>query len=422
MSSGGRRPSVLVIGAGVYVCGRGRSGFGTVLPTLVQAHAEGLIGELAVAATSPQGIAAVREKLAGLNARLGTRVALRTYPEGRSKDALAYRQALEELPRPACAVVVVPDHLHAPIAADVIKAGLHLLVVKPLAPTVAEASALIELAKARRVYGAVDFHKRFDEANLLARQALADGRLGELRHISVDYGQRRDIRGAFEGWIRHTNIFQYLGVHYVDLIAFLTGAQPVRVLATGQPRERAAQGLWQLDAIQAVIEWEGTGPGRTFTSTIATNWTEAERSSAMSTQAISLVGTRGRLDSDQKRRGVQLATEEGVEDPNPYFSQLYRSAGGEMSVEGYGPRSIRQFLRDVQSLLEEGCSIEELASTRPSFQQALVSTAVIEAVNKSLAAGEEWVDVGLETATPRASRRVRRAARSAPRETVVTSP
>lgn len=403
MSAALPRPSVLIIGAGMYVCGRGTPGFGTILPAVVQAHAQGLIGDVAVAATSSAGIQAVREKLIGLNARLGTTLQIKTYPP-RARDAQAYRKALAELPRPGCAIVAVPDHLHAEVAAAVIEAGLHVLVVKPLAPTVAEVRRLIALARTHQVYGAVDFHKRFDEANLLLRQALRDGRLGALRQITVEYSQRRRIRAAFGAWIEQTNIFQYLGVHYVDLIAFVTGARPVRVLATGQPKAQRAQGLWQLDAIQATVEWQGPKAEDAFVSLIATNWAEPDSSPAMSNQAIRVLGTRGRLDSDQTRRGVRLVTEEdGVEDVNPYFSQLYDAPAGAPGVFGYGPRSIQQFLTDARDVIQDPRRIAALTATRPSFEAALASTAVVEAVNASLAAGETWITV--DTAGPAAKQR-----------------
>ena len=394
MSASSQAPTVLVIGAGMYVCGRGTNGYGTVLPTLVQAQRNGMIGEIVIAATSQESLAGLRKKLDQLNQRWGTRVTVRGYPMERATDPLAYRHALTDLPRPACAIVVVPDHLHARIAAEVIKAGVHVLLVKPLTPTVAEAKQLIELARAHQVYAAVDFHKRFDEANLLLRQALADGRLGALRHLRVAFSQRRQIRETFQSWIHATNIFQYLGVHYVDLIYFLTGATPVRVLATGQPRAAIREGLWRLDAIQAVIEWEERASGQAFASTILTSWIDPERTSAMSDQQLVAVGTRGRYESDQKRRGVQLVTDEaGVEEPNPYFSQLYQAPTGEPVIEGYGPRSLQQFLSDVRALLEGTCQVSDLQTTRPSFQEALISTAVVEAVNRSLGQGEAWVTI-----------------------------
>jgi len=388
-------PAVLVIGAGMYVAGRGAGTDGTVLPTLMQAQARGAIGEIMVAATTRDSVEMLQGKLAELNTRLGTQVQVRGYPTGGERDPSAYQRALEELPRPACAIVVVPDHLHASITADVIRAGVHPLVVKPLTPTVREAQELINLAEAGDIYGAVEFHKRHDESNLLLRQALADGRLGTPCYVTVEYSQRRMIWGVFGSWVKKTNIFQYLGVHYVDLIHFLTGARPLRVLATGQPHDPELGEGPDFDAIQAMVEWEDPRSKRPFISTIVTSWVDPDSTSAFSDQKITVVGTQGRYQADQKHRGVQMVTQQqgGVDDVNPYFCQTYVGADDNLGVHGYGPASINQFLADVRDLTSGRRQRRELVGKRPSFQDALASTAVVEAVNYSLSVGGEWVTV-----------------------------
>ena len=304
------------------------------------AQADGLIGDIKIAATSQSSINWVQNKVAELNSKLGVDVNIQGYPSSEHQDSLAYQMALRDLGLPACAIVVVPDHLHVPITADAIKLGVHTLVVKPLAPTLAETKYLVKLAEDYRVYGSVEFHKRFDESNLVLRKALQDGRLGELRYVSVEYSQRRMIRNVFSEWLDKTNIFQYLGIHYVDLIYHLTGARPIRALGTGQP-SASDKGF---DAIQVMIEWEELAAKNKFISTILTNWIDPNTTSAMSDQKITVVGVNGRYQLDQKNRGAQLVTEDGgVEDINPYFTQLYRGADGQVGINGYGPKCIRQF-------------------------------------------------------------------------------
>lgn len=400
-SSSGVAPAVLIIGSGMYVCGRHTDGFGTVLPVVVQAQALGLAGEIVIAGASSEGVEILLGKLEKLNDHLGTKCEVRAYPKGGSRDPLAYREALADLPRPGSAIVAIPDHMHASVTADVIQAGVHPLVVKPLAPTLAEACSLIELAEIHNVYGAVEFHKRFDEANLLLRQALANGRLGALRYITVEFSQRRGIQKIFQSWIQHSNVFQYLGVHYVDLIYFVTGAIPVRVLATGQPPTLDTKDLSSLESIQALVEWKDGNGENSFVSTIVTNWIDPDASSAMSDQKITAVGTLGRYQSDQKHRGVQLVTDQyGMEEINPYFTQVYAGATGDIAVHGYGPASIRQFLTDVRDLVDGRCELNDLISRRPSFQEALVSTAVIEGVNRSLSQGGEWISINESSLKP----------------------
>jgi predicted dehydrogenase len=194
----------------------------------------------------------------------------------------------------------------------------------------------------------------------------------------------------FKAWAAKTNIFQYLGVHYVDLIYFATGAKPLRVMATAQKNWLLRQGINTYDAIQVVIEWQINK--KNFTSMIATNWIDPDGTSAMSDQRISVVGTRGRVDSDQKNRGVQIVTDDkGIEDFNPYFSQLYPDATGQTVFRGYGERSFHQFFADVSNIITGVQKPQDLKDLRPTFHQALVSTAVIEAAAKSLRKRNQWV-------------------------------
>lgn len=383
--------NVLVVGAGMYVCGSGTDGFGTILPVLVQAQEQGTVGEIHIAASRPESISLLNEKLEQLNCRMGTSGKIHVYPWGDTRNEFAFRDAVKAIPKPAAAIVSTPDHLHFSMTSEIIEAGIHPMVVKPLTPTVDENRQLIQLAEKHGVYGAVEFHKRFDHANLLLRQKIRDNELGDICHVVVEFSQRRQIRDIFKSWISHTNIFQYLGVHYADMVYFLTHARPVRVMATGQT---LTDYPGEYDAVQGVIEWESIENNKKFVSTILTNWIDPDSTSAMSEQKITVVGTKGRCRSDQKDRGFQLVSQEsGLEDVNPYFTKLYTDNEGKFRVFGYGPESIRQFLKDVRDFVDHRVTREELDALRPTFRQSLFSTAVLEAVNVSLKENNRWVEI-----------------------------
>jgi len=386
-----KKLNVLVIGAGMYVAGRGTKGVGTVLPSLYNLYTYGVIDQVHIVATSPASAEDAQQRAEQLSRLMHIKVPLHVAP--RKEDPQAYQQLLKQHSFD-CAIIVVPDHLHSPIACDVIQAGVHVLMVKPLAPTVQEASRMVTLAQEKNLLCQVEFHKRYDEANLKLKDEIERGRLGDISYISVGYSQRKSIPvETFKSWIKHTDIFQYLGVHYVDLIYFVTGARPLRAMATGQKNWLAGQGLNTYDAIQAMVEWQSAN-GKTFVSSILTNWIDPDRTSAMSDQKITVVGTKGRYESDQKNRGVQIVTDEGgVEDFNPYFSQLYPDGSGKYVFQGYGEKSIRMFLMDVLHVQVGSKQPSYFEGIRPTFKEGLVSTAVIEAVRTSLENGNVWVGV-----------------------------
>jgi D-galacturonate reductase len=379
---------VLVVGAGMYVTGRGTGGIGTLLPALVQYSRVGRLDSVTVLATRAEAQSGVPEAAARVNALLGASLPVH-YRRLDGPLGQAVRDGEFD-----CALVCVPDDLHYEVTAALLGRGLHCLVVKPFTPTLAEARQLVDLAHQKGLHGAVEFHKRHDEQNLLARGALREGRLGTPRYMVVGYSQRIDIPlVAFRAWATRTNIFQYLGVHYVDLVHYLTGLLPRRVSALGTRGTLQAQGIDTWDSVHATIAWQPPGGGEEFVSQLAIGWIDPAATPALSDQKFLLVGSRGRLDLDQTDRGVRLVTPEaGVETPNPHFSMVLGD-GDERAFRGYGYRSVERFLRDVADVAAGRVTPAALDAIRPTFRQALISTAVVEAANASLAGAGAWQDV-----------------------------
>ncbi|MBB6476043.1 Gfo/Idh/MocA family oxidoreductase [Sphaerisporangium rubeum] len=88
--------------------------------------------------------------------------------------------------------ICTPGDSHAEIAIAALEAGKHVLCEKPLANTVEEAEAMVavaERAAARGVRSMVAFNYRRVPAVALARQMVAEGRIGEIRHVRAQYLQ-----------------------------------------------------------------------------------------------------------------------------------------------------------------------------------------------------------------------------------------
>ena len=230
-------------------------------------------------------------------------------------------------------------------------AGLHCLMVKPLTPDLAQGGKLAALAAERGLLAVVELHKRYDEANLVVRRLLGEGRLGRLSYATVEYSQRIEVPLAtFRSWAHRTNIFQYLGVHYADLIYFLTGFRPLDVLAVGSRGVLAAAGVDTYDAVHALTRWRSPDGGDPFVCQFATSWIDPCTSTAMSDQRYRLVGAEGRVDCDQKNRGVDLVTAAGAEAINP---RLLAAPGNRRRASLRrlrAPRALSPFSPDVAAI------------------------------------------------------------------------
>jgi predicted dehydrogenase len=377
----------------MYVTGRGTAGLGTVLPALAQISRAVAIEKVIVVATKVENAALVCSLTARINALLGTSLQVEYRAIHQSLDETIADVSID------CAVVCVPDHLHFEVTETLMQRNIHCLIVKPLVPTVREALTLLRLQEDKGLYCAVEFHKRFDEQNLLLRKLIRDGRLGRPLYMVVGYSQRIGIPlETFQNWASQTNIFQYLGVHYVDLIYFLTGMKPARVSAVGTRGVLDGKGINTWDSIHATIVWrQGTSANEMVTQ-LAIGWVDPPGTSALSDQKFFLVGSEGRMDLDQKDRGVTLVTADaGIETMNPYFSMILDDADGSATFQGYGFKSIQRYVLDVCDVMAKRVSPRSLDANRPSLRQALVSTAVVEAANRSLLQGGEWSGIDVTT-------------------------
>jgi predicted dehydrogenase len=83
--------------------------------------------------------------------------------------------------------IVVANHLHREIAEALLAAGKHVLCEKPLAPTVADAEAMVKAAEAADRVAATGFSYRRSPAISAIRDQVQAGTLGDLLHFNGRY-------------------------------------------------------------------------------------------------------------------------------------------------------------------------------------------------------------------------------------------
>ncbi len=112
-------------------------------------------------------------------------------------------------------VLAVPTSLHHEMALTVIEAGIGVLVEKPVASTLSEGEAIIAAAKVRSVPLMIGYVERFNPAVVALKNFLTQGYLGRVFAISA----RR--LGAMPARIKDANVLIDIGVHDIDVAAFL---------------------------------------------------------------------------------------------------------------------------------------------------------------------------------------------------------
>ncbi|MBI3322900.1 MAG: Gfo/Idh/MocA family oxidoreductase [Candidatus Omnitrophica bacterium] len=130
-----------------------------------------------------------------------------------------YRQLLGAVD---AASLAVPTSLHAAIGLPLLRHGIHLLIEKPLATTLAQADALIREAARRGVVLQVGHIERFNAAIEAARRRLTHPRFVEIHRLSPYPFRGTDV-----------SVILDVMVHDLDLLLALVKRPPERIDAVG---------------------------------------------------------------------------------------------------------------------------------------------------------------------------------------------
>ena len=120
-------------------------------------------------------------------------------------------------------VIATPDPLHAPQAIAALRAGKHVVVDKPFAPTLAEAEAVAaEAERAGRVLS-VFHNRRWDSDHLTLRRLIEQGTLGEIIHYESHFDRFRP--DVLDRWRERpgAGLWRDLGPHLLDQALQLFG-------------------------------------------------------------------------------------------------------------------------------------------------------------------------------------------------------
>ncbi len=154
--------------------------------------------------------------------------------EGGSKYFAHYQDALNE--KPDLAIICLPHFLHKEVAIATAKAGVNMLLEKPIASTLCDAIEVVDEVKKNNVQMAVSFVHRYRSEFQHAHQIIQNGFLGNIvtasdlftmnggKHIP-DWVWRKEISGG--------GVLMYSGIHSIDWLCWLLNSRVKEVIANG---------------------------------------------------------------------------------------------------------------------------------------------------------------------------------------------
>lgn len=303
--------------------------------------------------------------------------------------------------------ICTPGDTHAEITLAALAAGKHVLCEKPLANSVADAERMVAAAEsASDLVAMCGFSYRRTPALSLARELIAAGRLGEIRHVRAQYLQdwlsdpdapftwRLDRERAGSGTLGD------IGAHSIDTAQWLTG-EPItavsaltRTFVTDRPELTEQVGLGGRAADGAARREVTVDDAAAFTATFAGGAMGVFEATRMATgrrnaNRIEINGSLGAISFDFERMNelefydaTDPAGEQGfrriqvTEPEHPYAAAWWPAGHGLGYEHGFTHQVV-----DVVRAITAG------TTAPPSFAEAAQVQRVLAAVEDSAARG-----------------------------------
>jgi predicted dehydrogenase len=143
---------------------------------------------------------------------------------------------------PQAAIICTPNSTHVAIAVELLEAGIHVLVEKPISTTIASGHFLVATALQMNVKLLVGHHRRFNPYLLAAKNIIDENGLGRIIAVQAAWCLKKPSsyfdglgewrRSATDGGVVLINL-----IHEVDLLQYLLGPI-VLVHALESPKTR----------------------------------------------------------------------------------------------------------------------------------------------------------------------------------------
>jgi predicted dehydrogenase len=306
--------------------------------------------------------------------------------------------------------VCTPGDGHAEVAIAALEAGKHVLCEKPLANTLAEAEAMVAAAERAAGHGVramTGFNYRRVPALALARQLVAEGRIGEIRHVRASYLQdwlvdpASPLTWRLQRERAGSGALGDLGAHIVDLAQYLTGELIAGVSAVTATfvGERplpsgGSSGPVTVDDAAVFTARLASGALATFEATrFATGRKNQLR--------IELNGDRGSLAFDLERLNELQFCDRADERATAGFRTILVTEPGHPYLSAWWPPGHvlgweHTFTHEVRDLVT---AIAAGTDPAPSFRDGLQVQRVLAAVEQSATRASAWTPV--DVADPR---------------------
>jgi predicted dehydrogenase len=312
--------------------------------------------------------------------------------------------------------IVVGNALHRPIAEALVAAGKHVLCEKPLAGSMEDARAMVELEKNADVVTAVGYTYRRNPAITAIRDHVLGGEFGELSLFNGRYwcDYACDPRGPFSWRFAGgmgTGALADIGSHVIDIAEYLCG--PIESVSGGALSVQVAKRPLPLGAVvghdaapvsdeMGEVENEDTAMfSARFQSGLTASFSVSRTAFGMPNGlGFDVYGLSGRASFEFHRPAEYLLDDAQPDARNRGVRQVivgpqmpYFRGGYPMQAPGVGGGNAEMFTYQCRAFLDQLTGAADPLPANASFADALHTMEIIKAVVRSSETGGASVPV-----------------------------
>ena len=298
--------------------------------------------------------------------------------------------------------IVTPNHMHAPVAKEFLRRGIHVICDKPLTASLAEAKSLVRAAERSDALFVLTHNYTGYPMVRQAREMVANGEIGDIRVVQVEYAQdwlsepieatgmkqaawRTDPEKTGVGGSTGD-----IGTHAYNAACFVTGLTLTQLCAD---LDCFVEGRKVDDNGHVMLRFEGGAKGMLWCSQVAPGNENA--------LALRVYGTKGGLEWKQEDPNYLWYTPLG--EPKRLLTRNGAGAGASAArISRVPPGHPEGYLEGLATIYSEAA--EAIRAKRegrklsgdvvfPTIQDGLKGVAFVDACVKSSRRNGAWVNV-----------------------------
>jgi predicted dehydrogenase len=199
--------------------------------------------------------------------------------------------------------ICTPDDHHLEPVMDAIDAGLHIVLEKPLTTKLDEAVAIAKRVRGYDKKFMMAYIVRFDPRYALAKEAVANGEIGEIVHMSA----LRNTSPLSPRYLKgRVSILFFIGVHDLDQLMWMAGSPIERVYAESRGMQVKNE-VGVDDTVLSLIKFKNG-----IIAQMNHTWACPVTREARLQSRLDIVGTKGQISAEVWNQGLKIHGPNGI--------------------------------------------------------------------------------------------------------------